>query len=51
MKKKKTKKLFGEIPAMPDTEIFLNVTKLENGQYELRIMDKNKLIKKISFEK
>ncbi len=41
----------GELPKMTEGEIYLNVTRLDEGDYELRIMDKNRLIKKTKFKK
>lgn len=48
---KKSKKLKGTLPQMPNYEIYLNVNALQEGAYELRIMDKNKIIKKTTFKK
>ena len=41
----------GHLPKMPEGEIYLNVTRLDDGDYELTIMDKNKVIKKTTFRK
>ena len=49
--KKKPVILKGDIPKMPSNEIYININALEKGNYELRIIDKNKLIKKTSFKK
>lgn len=49
--KKKRSSLHGSIPAVPKQKIYLNVNALENGEYELRILNKNKLIKTITFNK
>ncbi len=49
--KKKPFILEGDIPKMPNNEIYLNVNALEKGNYELRIINKNKLIKKTTFKK
>lgn len=43
--------LEGDIPKMPSHEIYLNVNALEKGNYELKIISKNKLIKKTTFRK
>ncbi len=48
---KKSKKLKGKLPPMPSHEIYLNVNALQEGTYELRIMCKNKIIKKTTFIK
>lgn len=48
---KKKKPLSGKLPKMPDQEIFLNVNALEEGNYELNIVNKNKIIKKTTFKK
>ncbi len=49
--KKKPFILKGDIPKMPNNEIYLNVNALEKGDYELRIVNKNTLIKKTKFKK
>ncbi|MDC6386993.1 hypothetical protein SAMN04487891_11623 [Flagellimonas taeanensis] len=41
----------GETDHLPDTRIYLNIKYLDKGRYELNIMNKNKLIKKIHFNK
>lgn len=43
--------LHGNLPKMDTTEIYLNVNKLRNGKYQLFIMDKNKILKHITFKK
>lgn len=48
---KKRKTLIGNVPPVPDQEIYLNVNALEKGAYELKIINKNKVIKKTSFKK
>ncbi|MFT5892570.1 MAG: hypothetical protein ACI9Y7_002682 [Dokdonia sp.] len=48
---KKSKKLKGKLPPMPNYEIYLNVNALQEGEYELKIIDQNKTIKKITFIK
>ncbi len=48
---KKSKQLKGKLPPMPSHEIYLNVNALQEGEYELRIIDKNKVIKKTTFKK
>jgi len=49
--KRKHKILKGQLPEMPDKEIYLNVNALEDGAYELNIVNKNKIIKKTTFKK
>lgn len=36
---------------MPNYEIYLNVNALQEGEYELKIIHKNKVIKKTTFKK
>jgi len=36
---------------MPDHEIYLNVNAFHEGEYELRIINKNKIIKKTTLKK
>ncbi|MFC4633866.1 hypothetical protein ACFO3O_08105 [Dokdonia ponticola] len=48
---KKSKQLKGTLPPMPGHKIYLNVNALQEGDYELKIMDKNKVIKKTTFKK
>ncbi|UII78411.1 hypothetical protein [Flagellimonas sp. CMM7] len=45
------KKLIGNLPKMPKGEISLNVTRLDDGDYELKIVDNNRLITKTKFKK
>jgi hypothetical protein len=40
-----------KIEQLPSHKIFLNVNKMEKGDYELNIVHENKLIKKTSFKK
>lgn len=40
----------GIVPAMPSHKIYLNINQLQDGEYELRIINKNKLIKKTRFK-
>jgi hypothetical protein len=49
--KKEPEKFMGTLPKMTDSHIYLNVSRLDQGNYELNIMDKNKLIKKATFRK
>lgn len=43
--------LEANLPQMDATEIYLNVNKLYSGEYQLFIMDKNKLLEHITFKK
>tara|TARA_R110001606_G_scaffold372314_1_gene529388 strand:- start:575 stop:727 length:153 start_codon:yes stop_codon:yes gene_type:complete len=49
IKKKKTFK--GELDHFPKYKIYLNVNHLEKGAYTLKIVHKNKIIKKTTFKK
>jgi hypothetical protein len=44
-------KLVGKINELPSKTIFINVTHLEKGNYELNIVYNNKLISKSNFIK
>lgn len=48
---KKNKTLKGKIESFPKHNIYLNVNHLETGKYTLKIIYKNKIIKKTSFKK
>lgn len=48
---KKLTKYVGKIEALPSKTIFINVNHLEKGNYELHIIQKNKLITKTTFIK
>lgn len=48
---KRKRVLKGDLPQMPEDEIYLNVSKLNKGNYKLKIVDNNKLIKKTRFKK
>ena len=41
----------GKIEKLPDKKIYINVNYLEKGNYELNIINKNKLIVKTKFNK
>jgi hypothetical protein len=41
----------GEIEKLPDKKIFINVKHLEKGEYELNVVNKNKLLIKAKFSK
>lgn len=43
--------LSGKLPPSPDQKIYLNVNALEEGEYELTIINKNKAIKTTTFRK
>lgn len=49
--RKKKPPLSGNLPPPPDQKIYLNVNALEDGEYELTIINKNKPIKKTTFRK
>jgi len=47
----KKKKYEGHLNEMPTDKIYLNVNNLKKGVYTLKIIDKNKVIKKTRFNK
>lgn len=47
----KKKRYEGALKNIPGFEIYLNVNHLKAGAYELKIMNKNKVIKRIHFKK
>ncbi len=47
----KKKRYGGEIKKVPGFEIFLNINHLEKGKYELKIINKNKIIRRTHFTK
>ncbi|MGB5498703.1 MAG: hypothetical protein WBM77_07215 [Maribacter sp.] len=49
--KKKQFSLGGTLTGIPKRQIYLNINHLDNGAYVLKIMHKNKLIKKTTFNK
>lgn len=49
--KKKRPSLQGNIPSIVEQQIYLNVNALEDGEYELKIIHKNKIIKTTIFKK
>ncbi|MDH3698114.1 MAG: hypothetical protein OEQ81_05580 [Flavobacteriaceae bacterium] len=49
--KKKQFRLGGTLKRLPKKQIYLNVNHLDNGAYVLKIIHKNKLIKKTTFYK
>lgn len=51
MSKKKYIQYEGHIEKLPDKKIYLNINHLEKGEYELNIINKNKLIVKTKFNK
>lgn len=48
---KKTAKYKADIEAVTDRKIYINIKKLEQGNYELIIMHDNKLVSKTNFYK
>lgn len=48
---KKPIKYETKIEELPSNKIYINVNKLEKGDYELNIIHQNKLIKKTTFKK
>lgn len=51
MSKKQNTKYVTNIDHLPDKKIYINVNHLEKGNYELNIINNNKLITKTSFKK
>ena len=49
MSNQKSKSYKGEIEKIPDKKIYINVNHLEKGEYELNIINKNKIISKTKF--
>ena len=47
----KKKRYEGELKDMPGFEIYLNINHLKKGNYELKIINQNKVIKRIHFKK
>ncbi len=41
----------GEINKVPTKTIYLNICKLEKGEYTLKIMHKHKILKQMKFNK
>ena len=48
---KKNMQYEGKIEKLPDKKIFINVNHLEKGNYELNIINQNKLLVKTKFKK
>ena len=48
---KKPMKYESKIEQLPSNKIYINVNKMEKGDYELNIINQNKLIKKTTFKK
>ena len=48
---KKIKSLQGKIDRFPKCNIYLNVNHLDHGNYTLKIVHKNKVIKQTKFKK
>lgn len=51
MPQKKNIQYEGQIEKLPDKKIFININHLEKGNYELNIINQNKLIVKTKFNK
>ncbi len=49
MSNQKAKSYKGEIEKISDKKIYINVNHLEKGEYELNIINKNKIISKTKF--
>ena len=47
----KKMKYESKIDQLPSNKIYINVNNMEKGEYELNIVNKNKLIKKTTFKK
>ena len=47
----KKKRYEGHIEGIPSFKIYLNVTHLQAGSYQLKIIHKNRVIKKTTFKK
>ena len=47
----KKRKFDSKIEELPSNKIYINVNKMEKGNYELNIINQNKLIKKTCFKK
>jgi hypothetical protein len=48
---KKPMKYESKIEELPSNKIYINVNNMEKGNYELNIINHNKLIKKTTFKK
>jgi hypothetical protein len=51
MSKKEPLKYVAKVDQFPDKKIYINVNHLEKGDYELNVINKNKLITKTHFKK
>ncbi|WP_310556159.1 hypothetical protein [Flavobacterium sp.] len=51
MPNKKNTTYKAEIEKLPDKKIYINVNHLEKGEYELNVINKNKLLVKAKFNK
>ena len=47
----KKMKYEAKIDQLPSNKIYININNMEKGEYELNIINKNKLIKKTTFKK
>jgi hypothetical protein len=51
MPRKKNIQYESQIEKLPDKKIYINVNHLEKGEYEINIINQNKLITKTIFKK
>ncbi|MEC4005751.1 hypothetical protein OX283_013855 [Flavobacterium sp. SUN052] len=51
MSSQKKMKYETKIEQLPANKIYINVNKMEKGDYEINIINQNKLIKKTTFKK
>ncbi|MGV3697379.1 hypothetical protein [Flavobacterium sp.] len=51
MSKKEIVKYVTTVNQLPDKKIYINVNHLEKGDYELSVINKNKIISKTHFKK
>ncbi len=45
------KKYLGKLNEVPSNKIYLNINNLKKGTYTLKIINKNKVVKKMRFSK
>ena len=51
MSKKESIKYLATIDQFPDKKIYINIKHLEKGDYELSLIDKNRIVIKTQFKK
>ena len=51
MKGKKNLAWTAKLPLVPKQHIYLNINALENGEYTIKIIHKNKIIEEFTFKK